>query len=379
MACSTEVDTILNRAASGERISESECLALFQCHDLTALGAAAHEARSLRTDPQSVTFNCDRNINYTNICTTGCSFCAFSRPPESEQGYVLGERELREKIAELYSHGGSQILMQGGINPDLPLEWHEALLRWLRAEWPHLHIHCYSPTEIEGLARISGLGIRQVLERLREAGLQSVPGGGAEILSDRPRGKLSPKKTSAGDWIDVMREVSRADMRATATMMFGHIETLEERVEHLGRLRDLQDETGAFTAFIAWTFQPKNQNKDRFCGSHEYLRTVAIARLFLDNIANHQASWVTQGPKIAQVSLRMGINDLGSTMIEENVVREAGTAYRMDAKDLQRLAEDAGFAAVQRDFYYRPYVHPDDSPSGTGQSVHGFPGWGSWS
>ncbi len=371
----TEIDNILNQAATGQRITDEECLLLFQYPDLTAIGAAAHEARCLRTDGQVVTFNCDRNINYTNICTTRCSFCAFSREPGDDEGYVLDEDDFRSKIEELYHKGGSQILLQGGLNPELGLEWYEQLLRWLRAEWPGLYLHCFSPSEIEHLALSSNHTPLEVLTRLKDAGLQSIPGGGAEILSDRVRGKLSPRKISADGWIDVMRQAAQAGLRATATMMLGHIESMEERVEHLQRIRDLQDETGVFTAFIAWTFQPRNrQNKEHFCGSFEYLRTAAISRLFLDNIANHQASWVTQGPKVAQVSLRMGINDLGSTMIEENVVREAGTAYRMDAADLKKLAVEAGFKPTQRDYSYNPYSHPHDAPEGRHQSVHAFPG-----
>jgi len=365
---------ILKRAEALERLSPGECLALMRSRDLISIGRAAHRARLARADSRLATYNRDRNINYTNICSTACAFCAFCRPPGSPEAYILGEEQFRARIAELYATGGSQILLQGGHHPGLPLEWHEALLRWLRAEWPGLHLHCYSPTEIAFWARQSGLSPACVVGRLRDAGLQSLPGGGAEILSDRPRRKLSPEKCSADEWIAIMRETARAGLRGTATMMFGHIETDAERVEHLLRLRDLQDETGVFTAFAAWTFQPKNTPlKDKYCGAHEYLRVAAIARLFLDNIPNHQASWVTQGPRIGQISLLFGLNDLGSTMIEENVVREAGTAYRMDAAGLEALARQAGFEPMQRDYYYRPYRHPGDRPEGLRQTEHPFP------
>ncbi len=365
---------ILARTVNAERLSDSDCLRLFQSADLLSVGQAAHQVRMQRCDPNSVTYNADRNINYTNVCTTRCSFCAFSRDEGDPDSYVLSEAEWREKIAELYRSGGSQILLQGGLNPHLTLEYFEQLLRWLRAEWPHLHLHCFSPHEIDYMASTADISIGETLARLRVAGLQSVPGGGAEILSDRPRHRLSPRKISADEWIKVMREVSRAGLRATATMMFGHRESMAERVEHLRRLRHLQDETGVFTAFIAWTFQPKNARpKDKFCGSYEYLRTIAIARLYLDNIVNHQASWVTQGPKVAQISLRMGINDLGSTMIEENVVREAGTSYRMNAADLESLASEAGFSPRKRDCFYGTYVHPGDAPEGRGQTEIAFP------
>ncbi|MCX7015961.1 MAG: dehypoxanthine futalosine cyclase [Candidatus Sumerlaeota bacterium] len=367
---------ILERAAGGGRISEEECLALFRCRDLLAIGRAAHQARLSRTDPGAVTYTCDRNTNYTNACITGCAFCAFSRKPGDPDAYVLGESEFRAKIRELYERGGSQLLLQGGLHPGLPLEWHEGLLRWLRAEWPHLHLHCYSPPEIAYMAREARIPVFETIRRLREAGLQSIPGGGAEILSDRVRRKVSPRKISADEWIDVMRQASRAGLRASATMMFGHVETLEERVEHLRRVRDLQDETGVFTAFIAWTFQPKNAAvKEEFCGAYEYLRAAAIARLYLDNIPNHQASWVTQGPKIGQMSLFFGLNDLGSTMIEENVVREAGTAYRMDADELEAMAREAGFRPVKRNYYYEPYDHPADAPEGRRQRKILFPAY----
>jgi cyclic dehypoxanthinyl futalosine synthase len=369
-----DVSAILNRAAAGERIGEDECLALFRCGDLLAIGRAANQARSLRTDPSLVTYNCDRNINYTNACVVDCSFCAFYRKPDDAEAYLLGEDDFRGKIAELYKQGGSQILLQGGLHPDLPLEWYEALLRWMRAEWPGIHLHCFSPTEIAYFARMTGVSVYDVIVRLREAGLNSVPGGGAEILSERPRRKMSPKKESAEGWLEVMRQVHAAGMRGSATMMFGHVETFAERAEHLRRIRDLQDETGVFTAFICWTFQPKNTPlKDKYCGSFEYLRTAAIARLFLDNIPNHQASWVTQGPKIGQTSLFFGLNDLGSTMIEENVVREAGSHFRMNAEELESMAREAGFKPLRRDYYYQPYSHPGDPPDGLRQSERPFP------
>ena len=352
-----EIYPILERAAAGERLGDGEAERLFQSTDLLAIGRAAQAVR-MRLHPEPVvTYVIDRNINYSNVCQTGCSFCYFYRAKDDPEAYVLRREELRQKIQETYAAGGRQILMQGGLHPDLPFEWYEDLLRWMRAEFPTLHIHAFSPTEISFFRDRFGLPLEVAIERLRAAGLDSIPGGGAEILSDRVRAKISPGKTTANDWIEVMRTAHRLGMRTTATMMFGIIETAAERVEHLRRLRELQDETGGFTAFIDWTFQPANTPyKDRRAGAFDYLKTTAIARLYLDNIPNIQASWVTQGDKIAQMSLTMGVNDLGSLMLEENVVAAAGTHFEYSKEHLRRLAADCGFELRQRDFYYQAYA-----------------------
>ncbi|OPZ08172.1 MAG: Aminodeoxyfutalosine synthase [candidate division BRC1 bacterium ADurb.BinA292] len=350
---------ILERVVAGERLSDADAVRLFHSHDLLAIGRAAQAVRWRLHPEPVVTYVIDRNINYTNICITDCSFCAFYRKAGDADAYVRTREELRQKIEETFEAGGSQILMQGGLNPELDLAWYEDLLRWMKQEFPGLHIHAFSPTEISFFRDHFGLPLEEVLRRLRAAGLDSIPGGGAEILSDRVRRKISPDKTSADDWLEVMRVAHRLGMRTSATMMFGIIETMEERVEHLRRLRELQDETGGFTAFIDWTFQPKNTPyKDKFAGAFDYLRTTAIARLYLDNFENIQASWVTQGDKIAQLSLTMGVNDLGSLMLEENVVAAAGTNFMYSRRELARWAADLGFELRQRDYYYRDYVHP---------------------
>lgn len=354
-----EIYPILARAVAGERLGEDEAERLFQSHDLLALGRAAHAVRMRRHPEPAVTFNIDRNINYTNICEIDCSFCAFYRKEGAGDAYVLTETEFRKKIEETLAAGGNQILMQGGLHPDLPFEYYENLLRWIRTEFPAIHIHAFSPTEISFFRDKFGLSLEEVIRRLAKAGLHSIPGGGAEILSDRIRNKISPQKTKSDDWIEVMRVAHRLGMRTSATMMFGIIETYADRVEHLRRIRNLQDETGGFTAFIAWTFQPKNTPyKDKFCGAFEYLKTVAVARLYLDNIENLQASWVTQGDKIAQLSLFFGVNDLGSLMLEENVVRAAGTQFMYTKEHLKDMAEELGFELRQRNFFYQPFAPP---------------------
>ncbi|MCL5271307.1 MAG: dehypoxanthine futalosine cyclase [bacterium] len=353
----TEIYPILERvAAAGGRLEDGEAARLLESADLVALGRAAHAVRMRLHPRKTVTFVIDRNINYTNICVAGCAFCAFHRAPGAGDGWVITREELRRKIEETYAAGGSQILMQGGLNPDLTLEWHEELLRWLRGEFPGLHIHAYSPPEIAFLSKRSGRAVDEVLRRLAAAGLNSIPGGGAEILTDRVRARLSPGKVGAGRWIEVMRAAHRLGLRTTATMMYGLIETVAERVEHLRRLRDLQGETGGFTAFINWPFQPRGGgHKERFSGAFDYLRMTAVARLYLDNIPNIQASWVTQGEKIAQLSLAMGVNDLGSLMLEENVVAAAGTHHDTTKSRLRALALEMGYELRQRDFYYRPW------------------------
>jgi cyclic dehypoxanthinyl futalosine synthase len=283
---------------------------------------------------------------------SGCRFCAFYRAPGVADAYVLNRETLQSKLRETVALGGTQVLLQGGLHPDLPLEWYQDLVRWIHAEF-RLHVHGFSPPEIIHLARLNGLTVGEVIQRLHAAGLDTIPGGGAEILSDRVRREISPNKCTAGEWIEVMRAAHRLGLRTTATMVFGHIETLAERVEHLRRLRELQDETGGFTAFIPWTYQPCNTALGgRAAGAHDYLRTLAVSRLYLGNFANVQASWVTQGRDICQTALFFGANDVGSTMIEENVVRAAGVEYRLTRADLELMIRQISRVPRRRDCYY---------------------------
>ncbi|MDR4509146.1 MAG: dehypoxanthine futalosine cyclase [Candidatus Brocadiaceae bacterium] len=349
---SERIQNIIENSLKGERISLDEGLELFSTKKLTLLGMAAEEI-SRRKHPENYrTYIIDRNINYTNICASGCAFCAFYKDSDHSDGYIIPKNVLYKKIEETLRLGGRQILMQGGLHPSLKLDFYEELLRSIKERYD-VHIHAFSPPEIVHFSQINGISIREVIQKLKVAGLDSIPGGGAEILVDRCRNILSPNKCTAQEWLDVMREAHTLGMRTTATMMFGHIETMAERIEHLEKIRSLQDETGGFTAFIAWTFQPKNTKLDTaLSGSFEYLRTVAISRLYLDNIENIQASWVTQGAKIAQLSMKFGANDMGSTMIEENVVKAAGVSYQMDRKEIEFLIHDLGYQAKQRDLYY---------------------------
>jgi cyclic dehypoxanthinyl futalosine synthase len=300
-----------------------------------------------------VTYVVDRNINYTNVCVSGCRFCAFYRPPGHPEAFLLSRNELARKIAETLRLGGTQILIQGGIHPELGIAFYEDLLRFIKGNF-HIHVHGFSPPEILHLAVKEGLALQDVIGRLQSAGLGSIPGGGAEILVDKIRRRISPGKCTAAEWLLVMETAHQLGMRTTATMMFGHVESHEDRITHLFRIRDLQDRTGGFTAFIPWTFQPENTRlKTAKATAAEYLRMLAVSRLVLDNILNLQASWVTQGPKIAQVALSFGANDMGSTMIEENVVAAAGTSFMLSRKDMVRLIETAGYRAQQRDTFYR--------------------------
>ena len=323
------IQSILNKARDGQRLTRDEGLALLQSHDLTAIGAAAADV-SDRMHPESYrTYNIDRNINYTNICTAVCDFCAFYRSPKSGEGYVLPREELLAKIEETVALGGNQILMQGGLHPTFKLEWYEELLSDIKSHFPEVNIHGFSPPEIYHFTKVNKLSLREVLQRLKVAGLGSLPGGGAEILVDRVRTEITRGKVLTDDWLNVMRVWHELGGISSATMMFGHVETLEERIEHLERLRQLQDETHGFTAFICWTFQPENTDMSHISpkGAFEYLHTQAVARLYLDNIPNIQSSWVTQGLKVGQLALLYGANDMGSLMIEENVVAEAGTVH----------------------------------------------------
>jgi cyclic dehypoxanthinyl futalosine synthase len=350
---------ILEKAVAGERLTPADGLALLESHDgssvnLASLGRAADEV-TRRLHPESYrTYNIDRNINYTNVCTAVCDFCAFYRTPKSGEGYVLDRAELLQKVQETVELGGEQILLQGGLHPDFQLEWYEELLHDMKSHFPQVNIHGFSPPEIYHFTKISKLPLRTVLERLKAAGLGSLPGGGAEILVDRVRAAITRGKVMTDDWLNVNRVWHELGGRSTATMMFGHVETLAERIEHLERLRRLQDETGGFTAFICWTFQPDNTDMADMppAGSYEYLKTNAVARLYLDNITNLQSSWVTQGLKIGQLALLYGANDMGSLMIEENVVAEAGTVHFLTLDEIRAAIREQGFTPRQRNVFY---------------------------
>ncbi|HDQ40439.1 MAG TPA: dehypoxanthine futalosine cyclase [Desulfonatronum sp.] len=335
------------------RISRHEALELWRETDVIELGALAH-ARRMRVHPEfTVTYIVDRNINYTNVCVSGCKFCAFYRPPGHSEGYVLSREQLALKVQETLDLGGRQILLQGGMNPELDMDFYESMLAFIKQAFPRVAVHGFSPPEINFLAERSGLDLRTVIHRLIKAGLDSIPGGGAEILVDEIRRDISPRKCSTDAWLEVMAEAHQLGLKTTATMMFGHREDISDRVEHLFRVRDLQDRTGGFTAFIPWTFQPQNTRIDvPEASSTEYLKFLALSRLFLDNIANIQASWVTQGPHIGQMALHWGANDFGSTMIEENVVAATGVHFLLPEDELRALVRGAGFEPRRRRMDY---------------------------
>jgi cyclic dehypoxanthinyl futalosine synthase len=348
------IQTILDNAVAGQRLAPAEGIRLLESHDLAALARAADAVtRRLHPGPYR-TYNIDRNINYTNVCTSGCRFCAFSRRLGDAEAYVIDRDELYHKIQETLDLGGDQILLQGGMHPELTLEWYLELLRGIKERFPRINIHGFGPPEIDHIAKTSGLTICAALEQLKAAGLGSLPGGGAEILVDRVRREVSPCKTSADCWLEVARTWHELGGRGSATMMFGHVETLAERIEHLDRLRRLQDETSGFTAFITWTFQPGHTELAGLpkAGAFEYLKTLAVSRLYLDNFRNLQASWVTQGLKTGQMALRWGANDMGSLMIEENVVASAGTCYRTTEAEIRRAIAEAGYIPRRRNVFY---------------------------
>ncbi len=349
----TPIESILKKTiAQNNRLSEKEALTLYQEADLLPLAHSANAIRQRLHPEPMVTYVVDRNINYTNICVSECRFCAFYRSKDHSDAYVISKAALKQKIAETLELGGTQILLQGGIHPEMTLEDHADLLRFIKSNFK-IHIHGFSPPEIHQMAVTANRTLKETIKVLIDAGLDSIPGGGAEILSDRVRQKVSPNKCSAGQWLEVMRVAHQLGLRSTATMMFGHIETPEEMIGHLAKIRALQDETGGFTAFIPWTFQPKNTRIEVSpTSSAVYLKVLALSRLFLDNIPNIQASWVTQGAKIGQVALAFGANDLGSTMIEENVVAAAGVHFLMPKEEMIRLIETAGYTARQRDCFY---------------------------
>jgi cyclic dehypoxanthinyl futalosine synthase len=350
----TSIHTLLEKASSGGRLNPDEGLRLLESSDLAALGRAANHV-TCRLHPEDYrTYNIDRNINYTNFCTAVCDFCAFYRPPKSDEGYLLDLEVILEKIRETVAMGGDQILLQGGLHPKLKLEWYERLLQEIRRQYPQVNIHGFSPPEIAHFAKLNKLSIGAVLEKLRQAGLGSIPGGGAEILVDRVRKEITRGKVLTDDWLEVHRQWHRLGGRSTVTMMFGHVETLAERIEHLQHLRQLQDETGGFTAFICWTFQPENTDMAHLppAGPFDYLKTLAVSRLYLDNFANLQTSWVTQGLKIGQLGMVHGANDMGSLMIEENVVAEAGTSHHLTLEEIRGAITELGYTPKQRNVLY---------------------------
>ena len=352
--------TVVDKVLAGERITAEEALELYQL-PLQELGALADHRRKLakmdaydERGNEIVTYIVERNINYTNVCNVYCKFCAFYRTERDSDHYVLGHEQIDQKIDELVSIGGIQILMQGGHHPKLGIDYYLDLLSHLREKYPQVNIHAFSPPEFNHFAEVFRMPLREVIVRFKEAGLGSIPGGGGEILVDRVRNRIAPLKCNTAQWLKVMEIAHAEGLRSSATMMFGHVETIADRIEHLERLRELQDRTGGFTAFICWTFQPENVVlKATPVGSAEYLRTQALARIYLDNIENLQSSWVTQGPRIGQIALRFGANDYGSVMMEENVVSSAGTTFRLTREEMERLISDAGYEPRARNNHYQ--------------------------
>lgn len=351
---------ILEAAVRGERIGRDEARRLFENAGLLELGSAADRIRARLHADSVISYIIDRNINYTNVCTEFCSFCAFYRTKGQPDAYVLPNETIYRKIEETIAVGGTGVLMQGGVHPDLKIGYYEELLRGMRERFPDIQRHCFSPSEILNIARVSGLTVTETLRRLKAAGLQSMPGGGGEILDDEVRQDISPLKCSTEAWLDVHRVAHREGLRTTATMMVGVGETLEHRIRHLERIRNLQDETRGFTAFIPWTFQDENTPLGARhlppVRADEYLRLLAVCRIFLDNIENLQVSWLTVGLKLGSVALRFGVNDMGSIMIEENVISAAGARNRASADRLRALITDAGFLPRQRTTLYERYV-----------------------
>ena len=365
MTTTDQTSSILDEVVAGGRLTPLAAVALLESSDLAAIGRAA-DAVSRRLHPEPYrTYNIDRNINYTNVCTAVCDFCAFYRGPKHPEGYVLDRDVILRKIEEMVAIGGDQILMQGGLHPTLTLEWYEELLRDIKREFPTVNVHGFSPPEIHHFTKVSKRPLREVLERLARAGLGSLPGVGGEILVDRVREAMTRGKVLTDDWLEVHRQWHLLGGRSTATMMFGHIETLAERVKHLDRLRELQDETGGFTAFICWSFQPDNTEMDDIppTGAFEYLKTQAVARLYLDNFANIQSSWVTQGREIGQLALLFGANDMGSLMIEENVVSAAGTVHHLTLDEMRSAISELGWIPRRRNVFYELFEEEPSAPA----------------
>ncbi|GIX05986.1 MAG: cyclic dehypoxanthine futalosine synthase [Candidatus Poribacteria bacterium] len=359
---STELFAIAEKVYAGERLSFEEAMTLYRSPNLPFLGHLASVVRFRRKPERIVTFIISRNINYTNVCWVQCKFCAFYRLPQDEEAYVLSDEEIFQKIEELDAVGGREILIQGGLNPKLRIDYFERLFQAIKGRWPHINIHGLSVAEVLYIAKISKLSVEETLIRLREAGMGSLPGAGGEILVDEVREVIAPYKDRTDEWLEVMRTAHRLGMRTTATMMYGHVERPEHRIETLLRIRELQDETGGFTAFAAWNFQPEGTRLPirRKASGFDYLKTIALSRLVLDNVDNIQASWVTQGPKIAQISLDYGVNDFGQTMMEENVVSAAGTRYELGIRDICRLIRDAGYTPRLRTTFYEDAGDPEE-------------------
>ena len=361
MICDLSLDQLAGRILDGERISATEALRLYRELTLNELGMLADARRQRRKAAaydgrgnQIVTYIVDRNINYTNVCDVYCKFCAFYRSESDAEGYVISHDDIARKIEELVAAGGTQILLQGGHHPKLGIGFYLDLLGFIKTRFPQVNVHGFSPPEFCHFAGVFNMPVPEVIRRFKEAGLGSIPGGGAEILVDRVRDRIAPRKCRTDDWLRVMQHAHEQGLRSSATMMFGHVETVEDRIEHLQRLRDLQDQTGGFTAFICWTFQREHTKlRAEAVGSHEYLRMQALARIFLDNFDNVQASWVTQGPKVGQLALRFGANDFGGLMMEENVVSSAGTTFHVTLEDMRRLIAELGYEPRQRDNWYR--------------------------
>lgn len=354
------LDDVVGKVLDGERISGDDARELHRL-PLQELGTLA-DHRRIRAKEASyggrgnevVTYIVDRNINYTNVCNVYCKFCAFYRTEKDDDHYVLTTEQMDEKLDELSAEGGVQVLLQGGHHPKLGIDFYLNMLSHIRGKYPQINIHGFSPPEFNHFSQVFGMPLREVIMRFKEAGLGSIPGGGGEILVDAVRNRIAPLKCDSNHWLEVMRIAHELGLRSSATMMFGHVETLDDRIEHLQRLRETQDETGGFTAFICWTFQPENTRlKAETVTSAEYLRMQALSRIYLDNFENVQSSWVTQGPKIGQIALKYGANDFGSVMMEENVVSSAGTTFRLNKGDIERLIREAGYEPHQRSTWYQ--------------------------
>ncbi|MBA2605724.1 MAG: dehypoxanthine futalosine cyclase [Acidobacteria bacterium] len=358
-----DIQAILDKALSDERLTAEDATALLESNDFVRIGLAAHEIRMRKNPSDVVTYIIDRNINYTNICNVVCTFCAFYRRPGKPDTYVHSIEEIEKRIDETIALGGTGVLMQGGLHPDFNIEWYENLLSTLHAKYPRFQLHCFSPPEIHNISLISGLDYETILQRLKNAGLNSMPGGGGEILDDEVRKRVSTKCTTQ-EWLDVMRAVHKVGLRSTATMMFGIGDNILHRVRHLQRIRDLQDETNGFSAFISWTFQRENTALGRKITEEptgiDYLKMVAVSRLFLDNVQHIQSSWLTQGLRLGQTALRFGADDMGSIMIEENVVSAAGANTEANEKELRYQITEAGFVPQQRDILYN-YINRENT------------------
>jgi cyclic dehypoxanthinyl futalosine synthase len=349
-----DITDIGDKVESAERISSAEALRLLRHPNLTELAYLADVVRRRLVPGDVVTYVGGRNVNYTNVCYVDCKFCSFYRHADAPDAYVHAPDAILEKVREMVDAGGTELLMQGGLHPDLKIDWFESLFTRIRSTFPGVHIHSLTSTEIRYIATRSRISLEECLRRLKDAGLNSLPGGGAEMLPDSIRMRLAPLKETGAEWIECHELAHGMGLKSSATMMYGHVETLEERVEHLAMLRNLQDRTGGIRAFICWSFQGPGPDLEAIPATGlDYLRTASVARIFLDTIPHHQASWVTQGPKIAQVALRHGLDDMGSTMMEENVVSAAGTTHRLDAEEIERLVRDASYHPVQRDTNYR--------------------------